>query len=136
MNIFSTVFMIIFYKEFCIKQLYNFIVIPNFCYFFFQNTIVIVSSFTDMNKWYVYSQWNVYFVHFSIRWACVYREFIVHSVALLAHRLGIRKVEWTHSPILPRKPSPNYNWPPIHAFVICSAPPPPLHHGTLFSVFH
>lgn len=65
--------------------------IPNICYFFFQNTIV--SSFTNINKCVVYSQRNVYFFNFSIYWVrlpftyrkfIAYREFIVHSFALLA----------------------------------------------------
>lgn len=118
----GTVFLILFWKEFCIKHLCKLIVIHNFCYFFFQNTIVFVSSFTDINKWDVYSQWNVYIFHFSIRWACVYRSLIVLLSSLRhAHRVGIRKFDiMRHSPTLPRKQPPNYNWPPIHAFVIFS----------------
>lgn len=96
--LFGTVFMILFWKEFCIKQLYKLTVIPNFCpIFFFQNTIVIESLFTDIINWDVYSQWNVYFFPFfhslSVRLPFAYCEFIVCSFTLLAHRVGIRKVD-------------------------------------------
>lgn len=51
-------------KTICIKQLYKQIV--TFAISFFQKTIVIVSSFTNINKWVVYSQRNVYFFNFTI----------------------------------------------------------------------